>query len=333
MKKKIELLIVVLIIIILGVIIGFLIKKDNKNNASSKDLIKIPLAEVTHSPFYAPLYVAIENNYFQELGLDVELILTPGADKVATSVISGDALIGFAGPESAIYVYNGDEKDYLVTFAGLTKRDGQFIVSREKTFSWEDLIGKEILVGRQGGMPALNFLNALKKVGIDENKVNINYSIDFASLSGAFIGNTGDYVNLFEPNATLLEKENLGYVVESIGKYSGEMPYTAFYTKKSYFENNKEVLEKFNLAINKGLQFVFENSSKTIAQVIIKQFTDTNIDDLEKIIERYKENDCFLKTSFISETMYRNLEDIMIDNNLLEDYVPYNDLVKNLTNE
>lgn len=182
-------------------------------------------------------------------------------------------------------------------------------------------------------MPALNFLNALKNAGIDETKINLNYSVEFAALSGSFIGNTGDFVNLFEPNATLLEKEGLGYVVESIGKYSGEMPYTAFYTKKSFLENNQELLEKFNTAINKGLQFTEENSPKTIAQTIIKQFPDTKLNDLETIINRYKENDTWLKNTYISEEMVKNLEDIMIQNNLLEDYVPYNDLFQNLTNE
>ena len=322
---------IICLIIVIGFIIGLIL--FNKKDEETIKLEKIKLAEVTHSPFYAPLYVAIENGYFKELGIDVELILTPGADKVATSVISGDTQIGFAGPESAIYVYKGQEEDYLITFAGLTKRDGQFIVSRNKDFKLEDLYGKEVLVGRLGGMPALNFLNALKNAGIDETKINLNYSVEFAALSGSFIGNTGDFVNLFEPNATLLEKEGLGYVVESIGKYSGEMPYTAFYTKKSFLENNKELLEKFNTAINKGLQFTEENSPKTIAQTIIKQFPDTKLNDLETIINRYKENDTWLKNTYISEEMVKNLEDIMIQNNLLEDYVPYNDLFQNLTNE
>lgn len=322
---------IICLIVVIGFIIGLIL--FNKKDEETIKLEKIKLAEVTHSPFYAPLYVAIENGYFKELGIDVELILTPGADKVATSVISGDTQIGFAGPESAIYVYEGQEEDYLITFAGLTKRDGQFIVSRNKDFKLEDLYGKEVLVGRLGGMPALNFLNALKNAGIDETKINLNYSVEFAALSGSFIGNTGDFVNLFEPNATLLEKEGLGYVVESIGKYSGEMPYTAFYTKKSFLENNKELLEKFNTAINKGLQYTEENSPKTIAQTIIKQFPDTKLNDLETIINRYKENDTWLKNTYINEEMVKNLEDIMIQNNLLEGYVPYNDLFYNLTNE
>ncbi len=330
MKKIIFSIVLALFVVLCAFSIVFISKKDEKEESK---LEKIKLAEVTHSPFYAPLYVAIENGYFKELGLDLELVLTPGADKVATAVISGDTQIGFAGSESAIYVYEGKEEDYLVTFAGLTKRDGQFIVSRNKDFKLEDLYGKEVLVGRKGGMPALNFLNALKKMGIDADKIKLNYSVEFAALSGSFIANEGDFVNLFEPNATLLEKENLGFVVDSIGKYSGEMPYTAFYCKKSYFEANKETLEKFNLAINKGLQFVYENSAKKVAEVISKQFLDTDINDLEIIVDRYKESDCWLKTTYITEEMVRNLEDIMIDNGLLDDYVPYNDLFVNLSNE
>lgn len=241
MKKKIIAAIIGIVLIVAMVVI-YTIFKPNKEESG---LTKVSLAEVTHSAFYAPLYVAIENGYLEEEGIEVDLILTPGADKVASAVLSNDVQIGFAGTESAIYVYDGGEEDYLVTFAGLTKRDGQFIISKDENFTWEDLKGKEVLVGRQGGMPALNFLNALKNAGINANEVNLNYSIDFASLSGAYIGGTGDFVNLFEPNATLLEKEGYGHVVASIGELSGEMPYTAFYARKSYLEENKELLEKF----------------------------------------------------------------------------------------
>lgn len=327
MKKKIITTLICIILCIAMVMVYTNFKKEDNG------LTKIKLAEVTHSAFYAPLYVAIENGYFQSEGLEVELVLTPGADKVASAVLSGDTQIGFAGPESAIYVYEGENEDYLVTFAGLTKRDGQFIVSREKSFSWKDLEGKEVLVGRKGGMPALNFINALKNANVDISKVNLNYSIDFASLSGAFIGGTGNYVNLFEPNATKLESESLGYVVASIGEKSGEMPYTAFYSKKSYLENNKETLIKFNKALNRALKFVDENEADTISQVILPQFSDTTIDSLSSIVKRYKESDSWLKTTYITENSYRNLEKLMIENDLLDDYVPYKELINNLSNE
>ena len=325
MKKKIIITLLCLLVIIISI---FIITKNNKNKKS--DLIKIKLAEVTHS-FYTPLYVSIENGYFKDEGLEIELILTPGADKVSAAVLSNDVEIGFAGAESAIYVYEQNENDYLQLFGGLTKRDGQFIVARDdyKNFSLEDLYDKEILVGRKTGMPALNFLNALKNNNIDINKINVNYSIEFAALSGTFIGGTGDFVNLFEPNATNLEKEGYGKVVASIGMLSGEVPYTAFYARKSYIDKNPEIIKKFTNAINKGLEYTLNNDSTTIANDIIEQFPDTNIKDLALMIERYKEYDCWLENPYISEKLFTNLEDFLIDFDLIKKYVPYNDLVNN----
>ena len=322
MKKIFYTFLVILLLVLC--LIFFLPKKEKNDNMNS-----IKIAEVTHSVFYAPLYVAIEEGYFRNENIDIKLILTPGADKVSAAVLSGDVQIGFAGAESAIYVYEKNEKDYLQIFSGLTKRDGQFILGRKdkKDFSLKDLYGKEILVGRSSGMPALNFLNALKNEEIDKNKIKINYNIDFASLSGAFIGNTGDYVNLFEPTALKLEKEGYGYVLQSIGLLSGEMPYTTFYAKKSYIENNKDVIKSFTKAINKGLEFVKNNDEMKIAKSIYKQFPDLSLNDLSTIIKRYKDADSFLDSSYIEEKLLVNLENLLIDNNLLKDYVPYNDLI------
>lgn len=322
MKKIFYTFLVVLLLVLC--LIFFLPKKEKNDNMNS-----IKIAEVTHSVFYSPLYVAIEEGYFNEENIDIKLILTPGADKVSAAVLSGDVQIGFAGAESAIYVYEKNEKDYLQIFSGLTKRDGQFILGRKnkKDFSLKDLYGKEILVGRSSGMPALNFLNALKNEEIDKNKIKINYNIDFASLSGAFIGNTGDYVNLFEPTALKLEKEGYGYVLQSIGLLSGEMPYTTFYARKSYIENNKEIIKSFTKAINKGLEFVKNNDEMKIAKSIYKQFPDLSLNDLSTIIKRYKDADSFLDSSYIEEKLLVNLENLLIDNNLLKDYVPYNDLI------
>ena len=322
MKKIFYTFLVILLLVLC--LIFFLPKKEKNDNMNS-----IKIAEVTHSVFYAPLYVAIEEGYFRNENIDIKLILTPGADKVSAAVLSGDVQIGFAGAESAIYVYEKNEKDYLQIFSGLTKRDGQFILGRKdkKDFSLKDLYGKEILVGRSSGMPALNFLNALKNEGIDKNKIKINYNIDFASLSGAFIVNTGDYVNLFEPTALKLEKEGYGYVIQSIGLLSGEMPYTTFYARKSYIENNKEIIKSFTKAINKGLEFVKNNDEMKIAKSIYKQFPDLSLNDLSTIVKRYKDADSFLDSSYIEEKLLINLENLLIDNNLLKNYVPYNDLI------
>ena len=328
MKKKIIITVIGLVFIVSLFLIYSIFKKEENTS-----LTTIRLAEVTHSAFYAPLYVAIENGYMEEEGIEIELLLTPGADKVAAAVLSGDVEVGFAGEESAIYIYAGAEEDYLVTFAGLTKRDGQFIISRDEDFSWKDLEGKEVLVGRQGGMPALNFINALKNAGINPTKVNLNYSVEFASLSGSFIGGVGDYVNLFEPNATLLENEGYGHVVASIGQLSGEMPYTAFYTKKSYLEENKDLLERFDKAINKALEYVQAHTARETAEVILPQFPDSSLDELEKFVSRYKESDSWLSSTYIPEEYFKNLENLMIENDLLEDYVPYDKLIYHFSNE
>lgn len=330
MKRKIAFMLICIFIIILGLVSY---KKFNSNN--DNDLVKIRLAEVTHSAFYAPLYVAIENGYFEDNGLDVELILTSGADKVSAAVLSNDVEIGFAGAESAIYIYNGGEKDYLQIFSGLTKRDGQFIVARTKddNFDLKDLVGKEVLVGRKGGMPAISFLTALKNNGINLKDVKLNYSIEFAALSGSFIGGIGDYVNLFEPNATILENEEFGYTVASVGLLAGEVPYTTFYARKSYIDHNKETIKAFSTAINKALDYVKNTESKDIAKVILPQFPDTSLNDLTKIISRYKEADSWQNNINVSKESYNNLEDILLDNKLVNKKTPYNDLVVNLLNE
>ena len=329
LKKKI---IAILIALILIVVITITVIKITDKKETEKDLTTIRLAEVTHSVFYAPMYVAIENGYFEEEGIEIDLILTSGADKVSAAVLSDTVDVGFAGTESSIYIYAGGEEDYLVTFAGLTTRDGQFILARDcsNDFKLEDLYGSEILVGRAGGMPAVNFLNAMKNANIDINKINVNYSIDFASLSGSFIGGIGDYVNLFEPTATTVVNVSNACIVDSIGRLSGEVPYTAFYARKSFLENNEELLQGFTRAIAKGLEFVLENDSKTTAEVILPQFPDSAKNDIITIIDNYKKYDSWLSSPYISEESFNNLQDMLIDNDLIEEKVPYSDLIHNL---
>ena len=324
MKKIISIIIGILLIILL--VILFSLKKEDNTN-----LTKVTVAEVTHSAFYAPWYVAIEEGYFKKNGLDIEVVLTSGANNVVAAVLSNDVNIGLCGPEATIYVYKEGEKDYVKTFSGLTKRDGQFIVSikKEDNFKISNLKGKEVLAGRVGGMPELNFENALRNSKINIKDVNINTTIDFASLSGAFIGGTGDYVNLFEPNATQIEKLGYGYVVGSIGELSGVMPYTAFNARLSYIKNNEDIIKKFTKSIKEGLEFVEKNKPEVIANSIIDQFPDTSINDLTTIIKRYKEYDSWLSTPYISEDSFKNLMDIMIESNQLDSYVSYEDLIIN----
>ena len=299
-------------------------KKDH-----NQDLQKIKVAEVAHSIFYAPQYVSLHNNYFKDEGLDIELILTPGADKVMASVLSGDVEIGFSGSEATIYIYNGGEKDYPKTFAQLTQKDGSFIVSREKreNFNIQDLKGKYIIGGRIGGMPEMTLEYILSQNNIQKNELTIDTSIAFASMQSAFIGGTGDFVNLFEPNATQVEQQGYGYIVASLGELGGVIPYTSYSAKTSFLEKNPETVKKFIKAIQKGLDFVHNNDSETIAKIIQPEFPDTKLEDLVVAIEQYKKTDTWPKTTEFTEESFNHMQDIMINAEQLQEKVLYQDLI------
>jgi len=327
MKKIVTTFIALLILVVLFLLFP---NKDEDTN-----LTKIRVAEVTHSMFYTPQYVALTEGFFKDEGLDVEIILVPGADKVTAAVLSGDAQIGFCGPEATIYVYQSGEKDYLKTFAQLTKKDGSFIVSREKidNFTVKDLIGKNIIGGRKGGMPEMTFEWALRENGIDPKKdVNIDTSIAFAAMQGAFIGGTGDFVTLFEPNASDVEKQGYGYVVASVGELGGIAPYTAYNARSSFIKENKDVIEKFVKAINKALKFVRDNDSITIAESIHSEFPDMSITDLANSIERYRKQDTWNETTMLTEDSFNHLQDIMIASGELKEKAPFDKLVDNSFN-
>ena len=326
MKKTIVYIVVILVIFALACAVLFNFNKKNDD----KDLETAIRISIAHSIFYAPMYVAIEEGYFDSVGIDIELSLANGADKVSAAVLSGDADIGFAGSEATIYVYNGGEKDYLKTFARLTQKDGSFIVAREdiKDFTLDDLVGKTIIGGRAGGMPEMTLEWALSDAGIDPKKdVNIDTSVAFSAMSSAFIGGTGDFVALFEPNALELEKEGYGYVVASLGELGGVVPYTAFFARDSYLNENKELIENFDKAIQRGIDFVHNSSDKKVAEAIVDQFPDTSLDDLTKIVERYRSIDAWSKTTEFSEEEFDHLQDIMINAGELDSKVPFSDLM------
>lgn len=320
---------IIITLLAIGLIItGFFVFKPKEEDQS---LTKIKVAEVTHSIFYAPQYIAHSLGYFEEEGLNVEIILTSGADKVTAAVLSDDVQIGFCGSESTIYNYNQGNKDYLINFAGLTKKDGSFLVAREKNdnFSLEDLKGKHIIGGREGGMPAMTLEYALNINGIKSNETNIDTSIDFASMSGAFIGGTGDYVALFEPTASELEKEGYGHIVASIGELGGNVPYTTYNAKKSYIKAHPEVIKGFTKAIQKGLDYVHSHTSEEIAKNIKDYFPDTKEKDLITIIQRYKNIDSWYETTYISEDDFNHIEEIVKNAGQLDKNAPYTKLVDN----
>ncbi len=325
MKKHLTLIVSICVIIFFACLYFIETNKINKTNHQ-----KITVAEVTHSLFYSPFYSAIANGYFEDENIEIELLLTPGADNVMAAVLSNDAQIGLSGSEATIYIYNSGEKDYIKTFAQITQKDGSFIVAREdiKDFTLDDLKGKKIIGGRLGGMPEMTLEYALKQNNINPNKdLTIDTSIAFNSMASSFIGGNGDFVALFEPQATKIVNEGYGYIVESLGSIGGIVPYTAFNARSSYIENNKEIIEGFSKAIQKGLDYVHKNNSKTIAENILSFFPDTSLNDLTSAIERYKQNDTWPNTITFTKNSFDHLQDIVIEAGFLDKKVEYNDLI------
>ena len=304
-------------------------QKDS-GSAPSQDLTKVTLNEVAHSIFYAPQYVAIEEGYFAEEGIDIELVTGFGADKTMTAVLSGEADIGFMGSEASIYVYSQNPDDYIVNFAQLTQRAGNFLVAREPMpdFTWADLKGHLVLGGRKGGMPEMVFEYVLKKNNLDpETDLTIDQSIDFGSTAAAFSGNQGDFTVEFEPGASTLEKEGAGYVVASLGVDSGYVPYTAYSAKQSYMADHPDLIQGFTNALQKGMDYVQNHTPEEIAKVIAPQFEETDLETITTIVTRYYEQDTWKKDLIFEEDSFTLLQDILDEAGELEQRVPYSDLV------
>lgn len=303
---------------------------NSRKPGSSAGGTPVVLNEVAHSIFYAPLYVAIEEGYFAEEGIALTLKTGFGADKTMTAVLTGEADIGFMGSESTIYTYAGGTQDYVVNFAQLTQRAGNFLVAREPmdNFSWDMLKGKNVLGGRAGGMPQMVFEYILKKNNIDPaSEVNIDQSIDFGSTAAAFSGGQGDYTIEFEPHATALEIKGEGYVVASLGEDSGYVPYTAFSAKKSFIKENGDVIQSFTNALQKGMDYVQKHSPEEIAQVIAPQFPETDMETLTAIVERYYNQKTWKENLIFEEESFTLLQNILEESKVLAERVPYEDLV------
>lgn len=321
---------IVIILIMLVIAIGVFIAQKQNNNTEELKTIKVN--EVTRSVFYAPQYVAINNGYFKENGMEIELSTGQGADAVMTAVLANQCDIGFAGPEASIYVYNEGKEDYTQVFAQMTKKDGSLLIARNETdnFSWQDLKGKTLIPGRKGGVPYMTLEYVLRKNGIDPQKdVTLDDSIKFDLMAGAFASGNADYVTLFEPTASLTEQEGKGYIVASVGEEAGEIPYTAYFAKKSYIENNQETIQKFTNCIYQGQQWVKEHSAKEIAEVIQDFFPDTDIELLSAAIQTYKDIDAWNDTPVLKQESFDRLQEVMTLAGELSQTAPYEQIVNN----
>ncbi len=314
-------------------------KTSDKENQGNKDKITtIRLNEVTRSIFYAPMYAAISEGFFEEEGIEIELSTGQGADKTMQQLISGSVDIGFSGPEQVMYIYNQGREDYPVVFAQVTQKDGSFLVSREKhsDFSWQDIKGKTIVGGRPGGVPEMALEYVLKNENIDKEKdLNLVTNIAFDAVPGAFKGGTGDYAAIFEPTASVIANEINGSVVASIGESAGNLPYTCFYTIQSYINENEDLLVRFVKAIQKGQEWVMSNKDTTVATSIKEFFPGTNEEVIATVVRNYKKIEAYAKTPTVSEEDMNRLMDIIesYDSELLTKRPPFKDIVNNSISE
>lgn len=325
MKKYVRLVSLILVVIMVLSSVTIL-----STGCSKKELTTVNLNEVVRSIFYAPQYVAINKGFFEEQGLKIELTTGQGADKTMTALLSGQCDIGFAGPEASIYVYNQGKEDYAVIFAQLTQRDGSFLVGRnsEPDFKWEDTKGKVIIGGRPGGVPEMTLEYILKKHGVAPGKdVEIITNLQFTATAGAFKSGTGDYVALFEPTASMLEKENAGKIVSSIGEESGLIAYTAYFTTKSFIEKNPELIQKFTDAFYKGQLWVQNHTAEEIAKEIKPFFPDAEDDILITVINRYKEIDAWCENPITTPESLELLQEVMQSAGELDKIVEYDKIV------
>ncbi len=304
--------------------------QTTEENGKEIDIVR--LGEVTHSVFYAPQYAAIAKGFFQEEGIEIELSNLQGADKVMSAVLSNQIDIGFCGPEASIYVYNEGREDYPQVFAQMTQRDGSFLVGKDKVdeFKWEQLKGKTVIPGRRGGVPYMTFEYLIKQNGLDPvADLVLDDSIQFSLMAGAFSGSDAEYVTLFEPTASMIEAENKGYILTSVGEESGDIPYTAYCAKSSYIAENEDLIERFTRAIYKGLKWVKEHTAAEIAEAILDQFPDTDLDMLTSSVERYKSIDAWKTEPTMTEESYNRLQDIMEEAGELDVRAPFDKIVNN----
>ncbi len=325
MKKRILMCILILIFAITPIFSGCTSQKEN-------DLTTVRLCEVTHSIFYAPQYVAIAKGFFEEEKITIELSNGGGADKVMSAVISNSVDIGLAGPEASVYVYNSGSADYPEVFAQLTACDGSFLVAREPDpdFEWTDLKGAHILPGRIGGMPYMAFRYAMEENGMNpDTDANLDNTIQFDMMTGAFLSGTGDYVTMFEPVASSVQMEGKGYIVASVGAAAGEMPYTAYFAKKSYISDNSDLIQRFTNAVAKGQKWVEEHTPEEIAECVKDFFADTDVTLLASAVKSYKDIGAFATTPVMTEKAFDRLQEVIQRAGELDSPAPFDKIINN----
>lgn len=309
------------------------------NSCKTDGLTNITVAEVTHSLFYAPQYIAINKGYFKDEGLNVNVITTPGADKTMAALLSKEAQIGLMGPEATVYVYNGGEKNYAVNFAQLTQKDGSFLLGREKidNFTYDMLKGKTLIGGRKGGMPEMTLEYVLKNQGLTVTRngedlnadVNIRTDVNFDVMAGVFTAGQSDYVTLFEPSASQVERNGIGHIVASIGESSGVVPYTCYSSLKDYLSDNSETINKFTRAIKRGLEFVYSASMDELVEALSPSFVSSDNEEITRVMTNYLNIQAWPTSLELKEENYNRLIEIVTMAGELDKPAPFEKIVNN----
>ncbi len=301
-----------------------------------KDYNKINLNEVTHSIFYAPLYVAMNQGYFEDEGLSVSLTNGGGSDTSMSALLTGFADIILAGPETVVYTQQEGVADKPVVFGQLTTCDGSFIVSKEndQDFSLSNLVGETIIGGRQGGLPAMTLQYIIENngytIGTGENEINLRTDVAFNLTASVWEGDSSvKYCTLFEPTATNIEKEGKGYVVASLGEISGSIPYTCFATKESYLEEHSDVAEKFLKAVSRGYDFIVSNDSEIVAEALLPSFEGNTVEELQVAVGQYISISAWSSDMILTEESFNNLMNVMLNAGVITETSNWEDVVNN----
>ena len=319
----------------LALIFGFGAVALTGCDGNGDGLTIIKVNEVTHSIFYAPFYVAINNGYFADEKIQIELTNGGGADASMSAILSGDADIGLMGPEASIYVIQGDAQDKPVVFGQLTKRDGSFIVAKNpySNFTMNDMVGKEIIGGRRGGVPAMTLEYCIKQAGLQigtgQNQVNLNTDVAFANTASVFETTDAEFCTLFEPTASELCASKGYHIVASVGLVSGEVPYTCFQTKQSFFNQNEYLCERFLRAVYRGYRFLLTATVDEIYAALSPSFTGVSKASIVASINSYVSSDAWVNNPAMTESAFNNLQTIMETAGYLEERASFADVVDN----
>lgn len=294
-------------------------------------LTKIRLNEVTHSVFYAPLYIAINNGYMEEEGLKIELTNGGGSDISMAALLSNSADIALLGPETLVYVINEGSTNHPKIFGQLTKRDGSFLLGRnaEPDFNWLNLAGKEVIGGRKGGLPAMTLQYVLNSKGLTNDNMTLNLDVAFDAIGPTFIGGQGDYCTMFEPAANQLIEEGVAHIVASVGAESGEVPFTCFMATSSFLSKNPDKVQAFLRAINKAYNFMMTNTAEDVAKSLAPSFDGTSVEVLTKVVNRYRDIDAWASSSAMTSAAFGKLIDIMVNAGMDVSDVKFSDAVDN----